>query len=87
MRYASDVDSKIKDEAGESTFGKGQHQKETVYDDSTPFFMRQDRPKFSTQERYVPSSKTSRALHFGMLGMQLMGGTMAEAIKLKVGIS
>jgi len=43
--------------------------------------MRQDRPKFSTVERYVPSSAASRALHFGMLGVQLVGGTMAEAIK------
>ena len=49
--------------------------------------MRQDRPKFSAQERYVPSSSASRALHFGILGMQLVGGTMAEAFKLKVGIT
>jgi len=47
--------------------------------------MRQDRPKFSAQERYVPSSKTSRVLHFGMLGAQLIGGTVSEAIKQKVG--
>ena len=47
--------------------------------------MRQDRPKFSAQERYVPSSATSRALHFGMLGVQLIGGTMSEAIQQKIG--
>jgi len=50
-------------------------------DSDTPFFMRQDRPKFSAQERYVPSSAASRALHFGMLGVQLAGGTLAEAFK------
>jgi aarF domain-containing kinase len=50
------------------------------------FFMRQDRPKFSAQERYVPSSAGSRALHFGMLGIQLLGGTVSEAIKQKVGL-
>jgi len=43
--------------------------------------MRQDRPKFSTVERYVPASAASRAMHFGMLGVQLVGGTVAEAIK------
>lgn len=48
--------------------------------------MRQDRPKFTAQERYVPSSAASRALHFGVLGMQLVGGTMAEAMKHKVGL-
>ena len=52
-----------------------------------PFFMRQDRPKFSAVERYVPSSPASRALHFGMLGVQLAGGTMAEAFKQKTGLS
>lgn len=35
----------------------------------------------------MPSSPASRALHFGMLGVQLIGGTMAEALKQKVGIS
>lgn len=49
--------------------------------------MRQDRPKFSANERYVPSSKTSRVLHFGMLGMQLIGGTVSEAIKQRTGIA
>ena len=48
--------------------------------------MRQDRPKFSAQERYVPSTQASRVLHFGVLGMQLVGGTMAEALKQKVGL-
>lgn len=48
--------------------------------------MRQDRPKFTTQERYVPSSSASRALHFGMLGVQLFGGTMAEALKQNIGL-
>lgn len=43
--------------------------------------MRQDRPKFSAQERYVPATQAARVLHFGVLGMQLAGGTMAEAIK------
>jgi hypothetical protein len=38
-------------------------------------------------ERYVPSSPASRAFHFGVLGVQLAGGTMAEAFKQKVGIS
>jgi len=47
--------------------------------------MRQDRPKFSAQERYIPSSPTLRALHFGILGVRLVGGTMAEAVKQKVG--
>lgn len=56
------------------------------YDADTPFYMRQDRPKFTTQERYVPSSPASRAMHFGMLGVQLFGGTMAEAFKQKVGL-
>ena len=50
------------------------------------FFMRQDRPKFSAQERYVPSSKTSRVFHFGVLGVQLIAGTASEAIKQKVGL-
>lgn len=68
-------------EAGESTFGQSDHQQEHKYDEDTPFYMRQDRPKFTTQERYVPSSPASRALHFGMLGVQLFGGTMAEAFK------
>ena len=49
--------------------------------------MRQDRPKFSANERYVPSSKTSRVLHFGMLGVQLIGGTIGEAIYQKTGLS
>jgi len=48
--------------------------------------MRQDRPKFSAQERYIPSSKATRVLHFGMLGLQLVGGTMSEAIKQKIGL-
>jgi hypothetical protein len=55
--------------------------------DDTPFFLRQDRPKFTTQERYVPSSPASRAAHFGMLGVQLVGGTVAEAFRQKVGLS
>jgi len=29
----------------------------------------------------VPSSAASRAMHFGMLGIQLVGGTVAEAVK------
>ena len=57
------------------------------HDRETPFFMRQDRPKFSAEERYVPSNAASRAAHFGMLGAQLVGGTVAEAIKQKVGLS
>ena len=48
--------------------------------------MRQDRPKFSTQERYVPSSAASRAMHFGLLGVQLLGGTAAEYAKQAVGM-
>lgn len=43
--------------------------------------MKQDRPKFSAQERFVPASATSRAFQFGILGVQLIGGTVAEAIK------
>jgi hypothetical protein len=35
----------------------------------------------------VPSNAASRAAHFGMLGVQLVGGTMAEAFKQKVGYS
>lgn len=34
----------------------------------------------------MPASATTRALHFGLLGMQLVGGTMSEAIKQKVGL-
>jgi len=48
--------------------------------------MRQDRPKFSAEERYIPSTKTTRVLHFGMLGLQLVGGTMSEALKQKIGL-
>jgi len=55
-------------------------------DENDFFFMRQDRPKFSAQERYVPSSSAQRAIHFGMLGARLIGGTMSEAIKQKVGL-
>ena len=63
-------------------------QQNSVADNSdVPFFMRQDRPKFSAVERFVPSSPASRAMHFGMLGIQLVGGTMAEAFKQKVGIT
>ena len=47
--------------------------------------MRQDRPKFSTQERYVPASANLRAFHFGILGIKLIGGTMSEAVKQKFG--
>ena len=46
--------------------------------------MRQDRPKFSAQERYVPSSPAQRFMQFGILGVQLVGGTMAEAVKHKL---
>lgn len=49
--------------------------------------MRQDRPKFSAQERYVPTSQAARSLHFATLGLRLVGGTMAEAMKQKVGLS
>ena len=48
--------------------------------------MRQDRPKFSAQERYIPNTSTSRAFHFGVLGAQLIAGTAAEAFKQKVGL-
>lgn len=77
----------MEQEIGKSTFGQSQSQQHQADYSDTPFFMRQDRPKFSTQERYVPSNPASRALHFGMLGMQLMGGTMAEALKQKVGMT
>jgi hypothetical protein len=46
--------------------------------------MRQDRPKFSAQERYVPATQASRALQYGILSVQLIGGTMKEAIKQKI---
>jgi len=36
----TEVDSKIVEDAGESSFGQGEHQQETVYDAETPFFMR-----------------------------------------------
>jgi len=49
--------------------------------------MRQDRPKFSAQERYIPTSQAARSLHFATLGLRLVGGTMAEAVKQKVGLS
>jgi hypothetical protein len=77
----SDYHKTVEKEVGESTMGQAEHQEETLYTEATPFFMRQDRPKFKTQERYVPSNAASRAMHFGMLGVQLMGGTMAEAFK------
>jgi hypothetical protein len=48
--------------------------------------MRQDRPKFTASERYVPSGKASRAFQFGVLGVRLVSGTMSEAIKQKVGL-
>ena len=48
--------------------------------------MRQDRPKFSAQERYVPANAATRALKFGILGVQLIGGTMSEALKQKIGM-
>lgn len=48
--------------------------------------MRQDRPKFNANERYVPSTSATRAFHFGMLGAQLIAGTAAEAIKQKAGL-
>lgn len=78
---------KSKPKESQSSFGQSQQQLHRADDKDTPFFMRQDRPKFSAQERYVPSSAASRAFHFGMLGVQLAGGTMAEAIKQKVGIT
>ena len=68
-------------DVGESSFGKSQQQTAQVDNSDVPFFMRQDRPKFSTVERYVPASAASRAMHFGMLGVQLVGGTVAEAFK------
>lgn len=40
-----------------------------VNTDNDFFFMRQDRPKFSAQERYVPANATTRALKFGILGV------------------
>lgn len=79
--------SQVDQEAGANTFGKSKQQTTEVDNTDVPFFMRQDRPKFSAVERYVPSSPASRALHFGMLGVQLFGGTMAEALKQKAGIS
>ena len=56
-------------EAGENTFGKSKQQTAVVDNDDIPFIMRQDRPKFSTVERYVPSSQASRMMHFGLLGI------------------
>lgn len=34
----------------------------------------------------MPASKTSRVFHFGVLGARLIGGTMSEAFKQKVGL-
>ena len=48
--------------------------------------MRQDRPKFNAQERYVPSNSVNRAFQFGLLGVRLIGGTAAEALKQKIGL-
>ena len=56
-------------------------------DNETPFFMKQDRPKFSAQERYVPAGAASRAFQFGLLGVQLIAGTAKEAFMQKVGLS
>lgn len=49
--------------------------------------MKQDRPKFNAQERYVPATATSRALQFGILGAQLIGGTVKEVVKQKIGLA
>ena len=35
----------------------------------------------------MPESAASRGLQFGILGAQLVGGTISEAIKQKVGLS
>jgi hypothetical protein len=66
--YYLKMQEQQKKEAGDHSFGKSQSQQSQVDYSDVPFFMRQDRPKFSTVERYVPSSAASRALHFGMLG-------------------
>ena len=65
--------------------GKSEQQTSVQVEDDF-FFMRQDRPKFSAQERYVPSTQSARAFHFGMLGIRLAGGTAAEAIKQNLGL-
>jgi len=49
--------------------------------------MKQDRPKFNAQERYVPATAASRALQFGILGAQLIGGTVKEVVKQKIGLA
>ena len=35
----------------------------------------------------MPATATSRAFQFGILGVQLIGGTFKEAFKQKVGLS
>lgn len=61
-------------------------EKELNYDD-TPFYLKQDRPMFSGKERKIPTSPSARAFHFGALGVQLIGGTISEAIKQQIGLS
>ena len=51
------------------------------------FLIAQDRPLFKAKERKIPSSSTARAFQFGALGVSLIGGTISEAFKQKVGIS
>ena len=64
----------------------GDKDKKLDYED-TPFFLKQDRPMFSGKERKIPTSPTARAFHFGALGVSIIGGTISEAFKQRVGLS
>ncbi|CAI2362267.1 unnamed protein product [Moneuplotes crassus] len=53
----------------------------------TPFYLKQDRPVFTGKETKIPTSPSARALHFGALGISLVGGTISAALKQNLGIS
>ncbi|CAI2362479.1 unnamed protein product [Moneuplotes crassus] len=61
-------------------------EKELGYD-QTPFYLKQDRPVFTGRETKIPTSPSARALHFGALGISLVGGTLSAALKQNLGIS
>ena len=61
-------------------------EKEMDYED-TPFYLRQDRPVFTGKESKIPTSPSARALHFGALGISIVGGTISAALKQNLGIS
>lgn len=61
-------------------------EKDMDYQD-TPFYLRQDRPVFTGKETKIPTSPTTRALHFGALGISIVGGTISEVFKQSLGIT